>query len=277
MKLSRKSVAVIAIAFLIVTSLAIIVYAQPMLRGGAAGRGVCRELAFLQNPQVKEKLELTDDQIKAIKEASEEIDKKMIELKAKLEVAKIELRSLLDADTINKSAIDAKIEELGKIKTEMLKSTINRKIVMKEILTSEQQEKIKEFIGNNVRQRIKDRQAIGNRPASRQGRGQRQGYGMRGNARGGARGGLQMRNPNNQSFSPGMGVGPQGAQGQGQRPFRPGMGNWGALETNPDVPVAPAEIGSEEQVQPEDISFDEIQEDELFFDEDNDDLAFLLN
>jgi len=297
MKVSRKKSLVIVISILLIIGLVAIVYAQPMFKGMGQGRGMGqgKGLNLLQNPKVKEKLQLTDDQINKIKEVNQDIQKKLIELRAKDEIANIELQSLLDSASIDKKAVEAKIDELGKIKTEIQKTEINRRIAMKEIFTPEQQQKIKDFIGNRIGQRIKERQEGKGQPGLMRGnmlRGQQQGMGgmgRMGNMRNtGNMGMCPMMNPENCPGIPGMAPAPQAPQAP-QMPSAPNApkpkgANSGAFENNPDNNFIPDEIASlpqnfDEAFESENIPTYDITVDEplIVSEEDIDDLALLFN
>jgi len=297
MKVSRTKSLVIVISILLIIGLVAIVYAQPMFRGQGQQKG----LNLLQNPKVKEKLQLTDDQINKIKEVTQDTQKKMIDLNAKDEIANIELQSLLDSPSIDKKAVEAKVDELGKIRTEIHKTDINRRIAMKEILTPEQQQKIKDFIGNRIGQRIKERQEGKGQPGLMRGnmfRRQQQGMGGMGKmGRMGNMGMCPMMSPENCPGFPGMGQAPKAPEGpqmpsapqSPQAPSAPKTPrgkakNSGAFENNPDINFAPDKVASipqntEEAFESENISADDINVDEPLIDseEDIDDLALLFN
>jgi len=288
MKVSRTKSLVIVISILLIIGLVAIVYAQPMFRGQGQQKG----LNLLQNPKVKEKLQLTDDQINKIKEVTQDTQKKMIDLNAKAEIANIELQSLLDSPSIDKKAVEAKVDELGKIRTEIHKTAINCRIAMKEILTPEQQQKIKDFIGNRVAKRFKERQEGKGQPGLMSGNmfgGQQQGMGGMGKmGRMGNMGMCPMMNPENCPGFPGMGQAPKAPEGP-QMPSAPKAPrgkakNSGAFENNPDINFAPDKVASlpqnpEEAFESENISADDINVDEPLIDseEDIDDLALLFN
>jgi len=256
MNVSKKRLLVIVIFALLIIGLVAFAYTQPMFRGQRAlGKGS----AILENPKVKEKLQLTDDQINKIKEVNQDIQKKLIDLRAKEEIAQIELQSLLDASSIDKNAIENKIEEFGKIRTEIHKSEVNRKIAMKEILTPEQQQKIKDFVGKRFAQGFKQGQ---------QGRGG-QGF-MRGEGFGQGQPGMQgcpMWNQGQCPGFPGMAPAPRGPEfpSAPKEPRQKGK-NLGAFEDNPKDEIG-ISAGSPEGT----FGSDDASDDNL------DDLALLLN
>lgn len=91
-----------------------------------------------------EYLELTDEQTERHREIRLETQKQIIPLQADLKMARLELREMM-SDGAAQSAVDAKIDEIGRIRTEMQKLRVGQHIQFREVLTEEQQQKLKKM------------------------------------------------------------------------------------------------------------------------------------
>lgn len=85
-------------------------------------------------------LNLTTEQKDKLHDAMVAHQKEMIPLRADLKVAKIELREMIRG-TESKSAIDAKVDAIGKLRTQIEKKRIDNQLAMRSILTPEQLKK----------------------------------------------------------------------------------------------------------------------------------------
>lgn len=86
-------------------------------------------------------LEFNDAQVKRLKTIQFEYQKATIRMQADLEIQKLELKNLLHQPSPDRSAIDNKISEMGKLKTEMKKSHVHSRLDARSVLTKEQLEK----------------------------------------------------------------------------------------------------------------------------------------
>ncbi len=91
--------------------------------------------------RLPELLELTPDQINKMKDSKAAVQKKMIPLQADLKLARLELREMMRSDA-SKSALEAKVDEIGKIKSTMQKIRIGHTLELKSMLTDEQKKKL---------------------------------------------------------------------------------------------------------------------------------------
>jgi Spy/CpxP family protein refolding chaperone len=106
-------------------------------------------LSFAQKPEKQEKrvkagLELTPEQKDRIMETRLNFQKDKIKLKADMKIAQLELKSLMREDELNKSEIYRKIDYVGDIKTQLAKNRVDQRIAIRDILTKEQLDKLKE-------------------------------------------------------------------------------------------------------------------------------------
>ena len=85
-----------------------------------------------------QKLELTDEQVKKIKSVLTDTRKKQIGLRANAKVAQIELKEMVSQETVDAAKIDAKVDEIAKIKSDMLRAKTDAALAVRAVLTPEQ-------------------------------------------------------------------------------------------------------------------------------------------
>ena len=98
-------------------------------RGGRRGDGVRR---------MARRLELTDEQVKAVKAVLRQARKTAIGLRAKARVARIELAELVSEPTVDQAKVDAKVQELSKIRGDRLQERTRTALAVRAVLTPEQ-------------------------------------------------------------------------------------------------------------------------------------------
>lgn len=96
-------------------------------------------------------LKLTDAQQEQFEKISFDTQKKEIELKAKLETARLELRRLMDADQLDRSAIEKKMNEIADVQVSMKMNKLNGWADKNKALTPEQQKIWKEMMKMHLR------------------------------------------------------------------------------------------------------------------------------
>ncbi len=108
----------------------------------------------------RQKLNLTDAQKEQFEKISFDSKKKQIELKAKLESAQLDVRRLMKAETVDKSAIEKKWNEIASFQVALKMNHLNAWVEKNKVLTPEQQKQWKEMRGHHakkVRQPMKRR------------------------------------------------------------------------------------------------------------------------
>lgn len=100
-------------------------------RRGRRGRGDAVK-------RMAKKLELTDEQVKKIKSVLTDARKKRITLRADARVASIELREMVSQETVDKAGIDAKVDQIGKIRGDLMRARTDAALGVREVLTPEQ-------------------------------------------------------------------------------------------------------------------------------------------
>ena len=87
-----------------------------------------------------ENLELTKDQRKQLEDLTVNFRKEIIPMRAQMQVMHIELQQLIRSDA-KRTDIDAKIDQLGKLRTDLQKKAVGQRLAMRALLTPEQREK----------------------------------------------------------------------------------------------------------------------------------------
>jgi Spy/CpxP family protein refolding chaperone len=88
-----------------------------------------------------EKLELNDKQTKEIKSVIIEARKKNIKLRADARVARIELGQLITQGNVDKTAVNAKVDQIASLRGDVMHQRAGAALSVREILTPEQQVK----------------------------------------------------------------------------------------------------------------------------------------
>lgn len=175
-------------------------------------------LRFIENPEVREAANITDEQIDQLQDIHRQAETQAIPLRADAEVIQLELQALWDEDDPDADAIHEKIDALSEVQANLQHAYADARLAAKDVLTPEQIEAVR----TAARERFQDMR--NNRAERRETRRDGQGFGQ---------GRPQM---NGQGFRPGgqagFGPGPQGPQGG--RGFGPGPQ---AGQGAPDAPA----------------------------------------
>ena len=81
---------------------------------------------------------LTEEQQKKVQALDLETEKALLPLKAQMDVKAAELKGLALAENPDKGAIDKKIEEIGLLRTQIMKKKIMNKLAVRALLTPDQ-------------------------------------------------------------------------------------------------------------------------------------------
>jgi len=127
-------------------------------------------IAFWDKEGIAEALELDQSQIDQL-EASLESTKASIEgEKEILKDAMDNLRDLMEVDNPDLDAVYAALDEISASKTVIAKAHTGHRVAVKNILTAEQEDILRELVKDHVRDRIRDRVRDGFRPGGPEGR-----------------------------------------------------------------------------------------------------------
>lgn len=129
-RLNLVPVTIIMIA--VFTSLSMLTYAQPFRGGNGAGQGMGNGCKMF---------DLTDAQDKQIEELRTAQMQNMVNSHNQIKLKEAELTVLQSAEKVDMKAVEAKIKEIGAVKTEMQVERANMHNEVRNILTDEQKVK----------------------------------------------------------------------------------------------------------------------------------------
>lgn len=113
---------------------------------GGRGHGEFGLSRLLSNPEIQQKVGISGAQVAKIKEQESVFRKTEIRERADLEVKRVELRDLLSADSPDRKAIDSKLQEVSAAQLAMAKSRIDFRLNMKDALTPDQRQKLRQAL-----------------------------------------------------------------------------------------------------------------------------------
>jgi Spy/CpxP family protein refolding chaperone len=116
--------------------------------GGFHGRGEMgrRLLALLDNPRFKQSLSLTDEQSGQLRKIIVGAEEASIKTRAEMAVSGIELRELLRADHPDREAVMKEADQISALRSQMMKQRLDALLAAKNILTPEQQARMRSFL-----------------------------------------------------------------------------------------------------------------------------------
>jgi hypothetical protein len=109
------------------------------------------------HPEVREKLGLTEEQVTKLSEHRLATETRMIETTAKMKIAELQLKDLLSKKEASTEDIDKKIDEIGDLQKERVRTMIHQKRILKDILNEDQIKKVERFINARKMQAMKGR------------------------------------------------------------------------------------------------------------------------
>jgi len=110
------------------------------MMGCGEGMGCCQKGFFLG---LKDELELTDKQVQDLQSIKMDFMKGKFRTEADLKIAQMEMKGLMQDDNSNLKDIEAKMNAVAKLRTDMKLSHIKALRQAKALLTPEQREKLK--------------------------------------------------------------------------------------------------------------------------------------
>jgi Spy/CpxP family protein refolding chaperone len=108
---------------------------------------------LVRNPSVRTRLGITPEQALKIRTQTSDFRKTQIRNRAELQVKHLELHDLMSADKPDRSAIDKKLQEISAVQLARARSAIDFRLAMREALTPDQKEKLREMRAEFFRQR----------------------------------------------------------------------------------------------------------------------------
>jgi Spy/CpxP family protein refolding chaperone len=134
---------------------------------GGHGRREFGLSQILSNPDIQQKVGVTPEQVAKIRQEESTFRKTAIQQRADLRVKQIDLQELLAVDKPDRAAIDRQLQAISASRLAVEKSRIDFRLNMKDALTPEQREKLRQA----MKDRMPARQGAGRRGPG--GRGQR--------------------------------------------------------------------------------------------------------
>lgn len=110
---------------------------------------------ILENPEIAKKAGVSDEQIKKLKDGQFNFDKQMITMRADAEVAKMEVKRLMEAEKVDRGALEKALDTAGAKELAARKLGLMRMLDVKETLGAESIEKIKGLVRDHLTQRMK--------------------------------------------------------------------------------------------------------------------------
>jgi Spy/CpxP family protein refolding chaperone len=105
-------------------------------------------VGLVNQPEVRKRLGITDEQAEKIRTQTSEFRKTEIRNRAEVEVKHVELKDLLAAEKPDRGAIDTKLQEISALRLAGEKAAMGYRLDMREALTPEQREKLKQMRDN---------------------------------------------------------------------------------------------------------------------------------
>ena len=141
--------------------------------GGQMGGGDMME-KLLSNPQMLEKLGLSEEAANQMKGELDKIDLEMIDLKAEMEKIGLKQASAMTAKEVDEDDLMEMVEEAGKIRTKMAKLQIRKMMLFRKNIDPEKMEQARTQLRERMQDRMKEHfgEGEGRMPEKGMGRGQ---------------------------------------------------------------------------------------------------------
>jgi len=105
---------------------------------------------ILQNPALVEEIGLSEEQVAKLKDGAFAMKKEQIRMGAELKLAALEQAELVQNRESAASDIMAAVEKTGQIRTEIAKLHMRHLLMVREVLTPEQQEKVHAMVRKHM-------------------------------------------------------------------------------------------------------------------------------
>jgi len=123
----------------------------------APGIGAAGELDPLDDlsadPRLREKLGITDAQAEQLRALVREAAKVRIRQHADVAVKRMELEELLEVETPDRTLIEKKLREISDLQHALLKSQIDSRLALQNVLTPEQRTKLRSLLRQRILRR----------------------------------------------------------------------------------------------------------------------------
>jgi Spy/CpxP family protein refolding chaperone len=115
-------------------------------RGGHGRHGFGGLSRLLSNPDIQQKVGISAAQVAKIREQESTFRKNEIRQRAEVQIKQIDLRDLLSAEKPDRAAIDRALQDVSTSRLAMEKSRIDFRLNMRDALTPDQKEKLKQAL-----------------------------------------------------------------------------------------------------------------------------------
>jgi len=117
--------------------------------------------AWWKNSKIADKLNLTDSQIKDLENAFYQHRLKLVDLGAEMQKADMKLQQMLDADTVDESAVNSQVDQVLTARGKMEREFTNMNLTFRKILTLDQWKQLRALQGEQMHDRLFFRHAPG--------------------------------------------------------------------------------------------------------------------
>jgi Spy/CpxP family protein refolding chaperone len=101
---------------------------------------------LLNDPAIRQQAGITDEQAATIRKQQLDFRKTEIRGRADVEIRRVELKNLLAADKPDRTAINAKLQEISAAQLSLQKSAIDYRLTMRDAITPAQREKLRQLM-----------------------------------------------------------------------------------------------------------------------------------
>jgi Spy/CpxP family protein refolding chaperone len=113
-----------------------------MGRMGRGRRGPGMLMRLVNNPEMRQRLGITDQQATSIRQKTSAFLKGQIRNRANLRIQRLDLRNLLSAEKPDRAAINTALEQISALQLAQAKAAVNFRLDMRDALTPEQRQKL---------------------------------------------------------------------------------------------------------------------------------------
>jgi len=115
------------------------------MRGGPPPKGLRRQRAWWNDPGVREKLQLSDEQIQKIENISRDYQMREIDLRAEVEKQGLLLHQQMEAEVPDAAQVLAQVDKLSRARGQLERSRAETVLAIHHVLTAEQAKKLREL------------------------------------------------------------------------------------------------------------------------------------
>ena len=115
------------------------------LRGGPPPMGLHGQRPWWNDPGVRQKLQLSDEQTRKIENISRDRQMREIDLRAQVEKQSLLLHQQMEAESPDTAQVLAQVEKLSQARAQLEKSQVEMILETRRVLTAEQAQKLREL------------------------------------------------------------------------------------------------------------------------------------